>query len=531
MSIMSLEEASKKEVQQQNGNFNLRSICIMLRPYQQEKITDPIMKLQGSPVSGKINIIEGPAAAGKTTAIVLGLNQSISLVENLHSEDIENPFYFTQICPTVDPLLKTICDEPFYNALVDIQTKTKRKDIVIVIPKAYYVNLGRKFSNQIERIKDLGVEFVFAQDMLDLKERINDGEYTRPLVMTFFAASALIQKKTLYAHKKLTGIKTGDGSRLLMIDEGQLRISSSDGKRYEHNTENPEDSYSDVTLKAIETLDKNYDVRIGLSATISAEQRGEIDSPIFNLISTIPKRDVQDYQKTFDLNYTEFSRFPTDRRWTDDEAESALWEAYYKMFTKRNYMDSTYNMNVNSTGIVYTNVSFGKCTDIKLLKKIVRRWYRDEDTRHLCKQILFYDSKDKAVVYNGNKFVEVGKSLNDCIPDIEAGKYLLTVCVNSAVVGVDIHSWTTQFYFRPINKDERFLTELQRIYRCIRFNDTCLDFPYKSVKEYEESEDYNSDILYQMNTAEIYFCNISADRTEALNRQLDKDAYILKRVA
>ena len=143
---MSLEEASKKEVQQQNGNFNLRSICIMLRSYQQEKITDPIMKLQGSPVSGKINIIEGPAAAGKTTAIVLGLPQSISLVENLHSKNIENPFYFTQICPTVDPLLKTICDEPFYNALVDIQTKTKRKDIVIVIPKAYHVNLGRKFS-------------------------------------------------------------------------------------------------------------------------------------------------------------------------------------------------------------------------------------------------------------------------------------------------------------------------------------------------------------------------------------------------
>ena len=50
-------------------------------------------------------------------------------------------------------------------------------------------------------------------------------------------------------------------------------------------------------------------------------------------------------------------------------------------------------------------------------------------------------------------------------------------------------------------------------------------------KEYEESEDYNSDILYQINTAEIYFCNISADRIEALNRQLDDDAYILKRVA
>ena len=48
MSIMSLEEASKKEVQQQNGNFNLRSICIMLRSYQQEKITDPIISFTGS---------------------------------------------------------------------------------------------------------------------------------------------------------------------------------------------------------------------------------------------------------------------------------------------------------------------------------------------------------------------------------------------------------------------------------------------------------------------------------------------------
>ena len=131
MSIMSLEEASKKEVQQQNGNFNLRSICIMLRPYQQEKITDPIMKLQGSPVSGKINIIEGPAAAGKTTAIVLGLNQSISLNVSEEIQKFISAEIKTSIRELVGALNRIVSFSRIYNKVPTIsETKVILKDLL-----------------------------------------------------------------------------------------------------------------------------------------------------------------------------------------------------------------------------------------------------------------------------------------------------------------------------------------------------------------------------------------------------------------
>tara|TARA_Y100000593_G_C4285886_1_gene325422 strand:- start:65 stop:1699 length:1635 start_codon:yes stop_codon:yes gene_type:complete len=544
---MSLEEVSKKEVQQQNGNFDYGSMN-MLRDYQEEKIILPIMRLQSNPNSDIINIIDGPAGSGKTTATIIGLATNINFWEKGFDTNIKNkignPFYFTQVCPSVDPLKQLILGQPFYESMVHIRATTKREDIVINLPKKYYKDLEKTAPDKIKRLKELGVEFSFAEKQAELQYHIDKGKYTRLLVISIFSTKTLITGETLYWHRKLLGKKLDDGSRIFVGDEFHWGTGSSNKPNYEENTENNENTYSDVTLNVIKSLFPYYDVIIGMSATCTVEQLGLIDSDLFKHCSTVPKEDVKDYQKTFSLNYVDFSMFTTAKRWDDETASVALFKAVNKVKMNRFYMDKTHNMVVNSTGLVYTNVATKKrrysgkeyrkksrCTDIAQLKKIVRKWSKDKEIKPYCEQILFYDSKDKAVVYDGRKFKKVGNSLTDCISDIEDGKYLLVVCVNSATVGVDCKAWTYEFYFRPINKEQRFLSEKQRVYRCIRFNNTCYDFPYKSITEYEESENFNQDVLDRMNTAEIYFCDISDDRIEEINSQIDRSAYILKRAA
>ena len=536
MSIMSLEEASKKEVQKQNGNLNYGSVN-MLRDYQKEKITNPIMRLQSNPDSGFIHIINGPAGSGKTTATVVGLSENINAWEKGYDANINNkignPFYFTQVCPPVDPIKQVVSGEPFYDSMKHIRATTKREDIVINMPKKYYNDLEKTAPDKIKRLEELNIEFVFTENQAKLKHYIEDGKYTNLLVISLFSTKTLITGETLYWHRKLLGKKLDDGSRIFAGDEFHWGTGSSNKPNYTENTENNENTYSDVTLNAIKSLFPYYDVIIGMSATSTVEQLGLIDSALFKHCSTIPKECVKDYQKTFSLNYVDFSMFTTSKKWDDETASVALQQAIHVVDKERFYMDSKYNMNVNSTGLVYTNVTTkkGKCTNIAQLKKIVRKWSKDKEKKPYCKQILFYDSKNKAVVYNGSKFKQVGNSLTDCIDDIEAGKYILVVCVNSATVGVDCKAWTYEFYFRPINKVERFLSEKQRIFRCIRFNNKCNDFPYNSITEYEQSEDFKQDILNRMNTAKIYFCDISDNRIEEINRQIDESAYILKRAA
>jgi hypothetical protein len=509
----------------------------MLRDYQKEKITNPIMRLQGNPDGEFIHIINGPAGSGKTTATVIGLFENIKAWEtgfdtNINNK-IENPFYFTQVCPSVDPLKQVVSGDPFYDSMLFIKDTTKREDIIINIPKKYHQDLEKTAPDKIKRLEDIGVEFSFTDTagQVELQYHIEKGNYIRPLVISIFSTKILTMEKTLDRHKILLGEKLDDGSRIFAGDEFHWGTGSSNEPNYEENTENNESSYSDKTLTAIRSLFPYYDVIIGMSATSTVEQLGLIDSDLFKHCSTIPKECVQDYQKTFSLNYVDFSLFSVSERWDDETADLALRKAFNRVDNCRFYMHIKHGMNVNSTGLVYTNVATtnGKCTNITQLKKLVKKMSKDKDYKDYSKQILFYDSKNKAVVLKGNKFEKVGNSLTDCISDIEAGKYLLVVCVNSATVGVDCKAWTYEFYFRPINKIEKFLSELQRIYRCIRFNNKCKDFPYNSITEYEQSEDFNQDILNRMNTAEIYFCNISDARGEEIYRQIDKSSYILKR--
>ena len=104
--------------------------------------------------------------------------------------------------------------------------------------------------------------------------------------------------------------------------------------------------------------------------------------------------------------------------------------------------------------------------------------------------------------------------------------------LDKKILDVDIEFSNINHFIKEENNIDIFdLVVNSEVREKYKYLDKLNEVGLVSVKEYEESEDYNSDILYQMNTAEIYFCNISADRTEALNRQLDKDAYILKRAA
>ena len=377
-----------------------------------------------------------------------------------------------------------------------------------------------------------------AEAYNNLNILVKKGEMHRPLIINIVSQQKLFDRSKTdnnncyKSYKKLILDKKGVGYKgnIFISDDGHIATGSSDGQNYNYNTENSEGDWSDVAMSAWHEIRHLHKANEFSSATPTREMKGDSvnDKPKqFQLDLTISKDEVRDYMKDYIIDFTKYGHVDLTEYWDDITLRDRLDGVIQEVISHRTHMKNIYDIKSNQYAIVH--VGRNSCKNGVYMKRIKELFEGKEELEFdddgvgygykiaftKRKEFLFYDSAHGAVVYDPveDKFVQIGNSLNDCVTLLDKGKYKVLVVVDSATIGFDSKSITFQHYWKNINKIKTFLSEIQRWGRPARFNDVCDDFPYKTRKDYKESENYNPQVASLMNVAKIYICGASKNLT------------------